>query len=237
MFCPKCAAQNVDGAKFCRACGEDIVAALQQLTGSLPDDATRRFDESSRAEEQTGIAGGMNEMFNSMFEDRDGKSVLRRPPRAPMAPMMQPFKRREKNNDGSTGKPADIGHGIQLIFFGVGFICASLGVAFFARGGGQWWFWMLIPAFLFLGGGVAEIVRARRAETRPTRELSRANSTQPAVREPPTPRAVDASHAPTHPQSYRPSTTEPLVEATPPPSVTEGTTRLLDPHGEKDSPS
>jgi zinc-ribbon domain len=44
MFCPKCAAQNIDGAHFCRACGANISLVPQALTGQLPG-ATN--DESS----------------------------------------------------------------------------------------------------------------------------------------------------------------------------------------------
>jgi hypothetical protein len=36
MFCPKCAAQNMDGAHFCRACGANISLVPQALTGQLP---------------------------------------------------------------------------------------------------------------------------------------------------------------------------------------------------------
>ena len=35
MFCPQCASQNVEGAKFCRACGTDISLLPQLLTGQL----------------------------------------------------------------------------------------------------------------------------------------------------------------------------------------------------------
>lgn len=38
MFCPKCAAQNVDDAKFCRACGTDIGLVPQALAGRLEGD-------------------------------------------------------------------------------------------------------------------------------------------------------------------------------------------------------
>jgi hypothetical protein len=38
MFCPKCAAQNLDEAKFCRACGADIRLVPQALTGRLARD-------------------------------------------------------------------------------------------------------------------------------------------------------------------------------------------------------
>jgi hypothetical protein len=40
MFCPKCAAQNVDGASFCRVCGANISLVSQALTGRLPEAAT-----------------------------------------------------------------------------------------------------------------------------------------------------------------------------------------------------
>ena len=35
MFCPKCAAQNLDGASFCRTCGANISLVPQALTGQL----------------------------------------------------------------------------------------------------------------------------------------------------------------------------------------------------------
>lgn len=35
MFCPKCATQNLEGAKFCRSCGTDISLVPQVLTGEL----------------------------------------------------------------------------------------------------------------------------------------------------------------------------------------------------------
>ena len=36
MFCPKCAAQNVDGSSFCRVCGANISLVPQALKGNLP---------------------------------------------------------------------------------------------------------------------------------------------------------------------------------------------------------
>jgi len=46
MFCPKCAAQNIEGAHFCRACGANLSLIQQALTGQLPvapvDDFGRR---------------------------------------------------------------------------------------------------------------------------------------------------------------------------------------------------
>jgi zinc-ribbon domain len=37
MFCPKCATQNADDARFCRACGADISLVPQALTGALAE--------------------------------------------------------------------------------------------------------------------------------------------------------------------------------------------------------
>lgn len=41
MFCPKCAEQNLDDAKFCRACGANVSLVPQALTGSLPTGVNR----------------------------------------------------------------------------------------------------------------------------------------------------------------------------------------------------
>ncbi|MFZ0062457.1 MAG: zinc ribbon domain-containing protein [Pyrinomonadaceae bacterium] len=35
MFCPKCAAQNLDGASFCRVCGANISLVPQALNGHM----------------------------------------------------------------------------------------------------------------------------------------------------------------------------------------------------------
>src|SRR5437879_3744295 len=37
MFCPKCAAQNIDDASFCRVCGANIGLVSQALQGRLPE--------------------------------------------------------------------------------------------------------------------------------------------------------------------------------------------------------
>ena len=35
MYCPQCATQNTDGAKFCRACGIDLAAVASALTNKF----------------------------------------------------------------------------------------------------------------------------------------------------------------------------------------------------------
>jgi hypothetical protein len=64
MFCPKCAAQNLDEAKFCRACGADISLVPQALTGQLPraEDELSEFDEFGRSRVERGarnLVGGL----------------------------------------------------------------------------------------------------------------------------------------------------------------------------------
>jgi hypothetical protein len=36
MFCPKCAAKNLEGASYCRVCGANISLVSQALSGQLP---------------------------------------------------------------------------------------------------------------------------------------------------------------------------------------------------------
>ena len=40
MFCPKCAAQNLEGASFCRVCGANISLVPQALAGQMPQGAS-----------------------------------------------------------------------------------------------------------------------------------------------------------------------------------------------------
>jgi hypothetical protein len=90
---------------------------------------------------------------------------------------------------------------------GFGLMMVSLGVFFFAPAGRIWWFWMLIPAFAMLGKGVAEIVSAKYGPS--------LNQGTAVTAVPP---AAQTNNLPSH-NDVR----------LPPPSVTEQTTRQLDP--------
>ena len=50
MFCPKCAAQNLDGASFCRVCGVNISLVPQALTGQLSPVAEQSLSRSDKRE-------------------------------------------------------------------------------------------------------------------------------------------------------------------------------------------
>ncbi|HEX4898890.1 MAG TPA: zinc ribbon domain-containing protein [Pyrinomonadaceae bacterium] len=51
MFCPKCAAQNLDGAHFCRVCGANISLVPQALNGQMLQPSVPA-DEMTRAEKR-----------------------------------------------------------------------------------------------------------------------------------------------------------------------------------------
>ena len=119
--------------------------------------------------------------------------------------------RRRRKRSGHDGPP-NLARGITSAFMGIAFVLVAFSVMLFAPAGRLWWFWMLIPAFGMLGRGVAEIVSARTAlqqlHHNPT------TATMPPRRQ--------TGELPPEPPGY----------VMPPPSVTEQTTRHLDP--EKD---
>ncbi|MGB7924517.1 MAG: zinc ribbon domain-containing protein [Pyrinomonadaceae bacterium] len=172
MFCPKCATQNMDGARFCRACGADISLVPHAMSGHLPE-------AQATALEATG--------------QTDNSSRRRRRRRGNEAPNLE--------------------KGIKSTFSGIGFLIVTIVLAFTPMGRG-WWFWMFIPAFATLGGGIAEIVRARYGQSLGP------SSAQGAVSAPP------LHHASELPPRRNTSELMP-----PPPSVTEGTTRHLGSEG------
>jgi hypothetical protein len=117
---------------------------------------------------------------------------------------------RRRNRHGGDDEPPSLANGIQKAFMGIGFVLVAIAARFFAPAGMVWWFWMLIPAFALLGKGVAEIVTAKTSTSPPPITNHTAIPAPPArITDELTPRS-----------SY---------DAVPPPSVTEGTTRHLDP--------
>ena len=54
MFCPKCAAQNLDGASFCRVCGANISLVPHALTGQLPQAREEDIEVDGRSRRRRG---------------------------------------------------------------------------------------------------------------------------------------------------------------------------------------
>ena len=52
MFCPKCAAHNIDDAKYCRVCGADISLLPQVLSGQLTANLAVAEDEEDTFEKR-----------------------------------------------------------------------------------------------------------------------------------------------------------------------------------------
>jgi hypothetical protein len=92
---------------------------------------------------------------------------------------------------------------------GLGFLFVAIALSYANEGRG-WWYWMLIPAFSMMGGGVAEYLRSRSANKELQLQHDRTQAAMP-----------QSSGA----KVLAPMNTNELVA--PPPSVTEGTTRHL----------
>lgn len=164
MYCPKCATENLETARYCRACGTDISLVPQAITGRLP-------------------------VTQSAGEDEDQNWFG--------------MHRRRKNR-----VPQSMEKSVVNIFVGLGFLFVSLALSR-SPIGMFWWFWLLIPAFTTLGGGVAGVLRARREEQRPL---------------PPAAPAMSAVLPPSRASALPPRDTSEIMQ---PPSITEGTTRHL----------
>ena len=68
MFCPKCAAQNLEGASYCRVCGANISLVPQALTGQLQqsgEEDLSRFEK--RQLRRHGKEASLERAFKNVF--------------------------------------------------------------------------------------------------------------------------------------------------------------------------
>ena len=63
MYCPNCAAQNADDAKFCRGCGANLSLVPQALTGELPHRRRRGHHRDFEHGETPNLAAGITKAF------------------------------------------------------------------------------------------------------------------------------------------------------------------------------
>jgi hypothetical protein len=112
------------------------------------------------------------------------------------------------------GHEPNIEKGIKNIFMGLAFVFVALAARRYMPGAFTWWFWLFIPAFTMLGGGVAELFKVKMLKDARTTDASQTASTQSAL-------PVEPTRQATLPQRN----TAELIQ---PPSVTEGTTRHLE---------
>ncbi len=68
MFCPKCAAQNLDGASYCRVCGANISLVPQALTGQLSPANVEGLSRSGKRElKRHGKEASLDNAFRNAF--------------------------------------------------------------------------------------------------------------------------------------------------------------------------
>lgn len=108
-------------------------------------------------------------------------------------------------------QPPSVEKAVKTFFMGVAFIFVALAAKTYAPAGAIWWFWMLIPAFSMIGGGIAEYARVKESQRTPP-------LAPPAYTPPHIAPGADAGELPPRPASVQ----------YPPASVTENTTQLLD---------
>jgi hypothetical protein len=113
-------------------------------------------------------------------------------------------------------KPPSVEHGIKNIFMGIAFVLVALSIMVFGKGGQDWWFWMLIPAFAMLGGGVAELVGIK---------MEKGGALPAAQGQAEMPAALPAALPQRSPLPLPQRNTGELIPQ--PPSITEHTTRHL----------
>ena len=67
MFCPKCAAQNLDGASFCRVCGANISLVPQALGGQMQQQLTPEEELSCKEKRALKRAPTLDNAFRNAF--------------------------------------------------------------------------------------------------------------------------------------------------------------------------
>ena len=63
MYCPKCAAENNDDTKFCRACGTNLSLVPQAIAGRLPDPDSTEIQIHNQWHSQPSISSGITKIF------------------------------------------------------------------------------------------------------------------------------------------------------------------------------
>ena len=120
------------------------------------------------------------------------------------------------------GRPITLESALTKLFMGIAFVVVAVALAFSGKGGG-WWFYMLIPALMFMGSGIAQFIQVRSGQ----RSVRFAEQSQNVI----TGAAATTALPPQQTNFVTPESryeTGDLV----PPSVTDSTTRHLEVNSE-----
>lgn len=69
----------------------------------------------------------------------------------------------EKGCRNRRGRPITLESAITKFFMGLAFMIVAVALMVTGKGGG-WWFYMFIPALMFVGSGIAQYIQVRQAE-------------------------------------------------------------------------
>ena len=69
----------------------------------------------------------------------------------------------DKSCTNRRGRPITWESALTKLFMGIAFVIVAVALALTGKGGG-WWFYMLIPALMFVGGGLAQLIQVRKFE-------------------------------------------------------------------------
>lgn len=119
----------------------------------------------------------------------------------------------------SKGKPITYESAATKFFMGVAFVAIAIALAVTGAGRG-WWFWMLVPALMFVGGGIAQYIQIKKFEQGGVNFSPESSSVLAST-------PANAALPPSQTNFVAPESrykTGDLV----PPSVTESTTRHLE---------
>ncbi len=125
----------------------------------------------------------------------------------------------EKGCVNSKGKPITLESAITKFFMGIAFLAISIVLGVSGKGTG-WWFWMLIPALMFIGSGIAQYLQIKSAGHSGV-------TFAPAEQKTVSPPASNAALPPSQ-TNYIPAESRYKTGDLVPPSVTDTTTKHLE---------
>lgn len=63
MYCPKCATQNLEDARYCRSCGVNLSLVPKALSGQLSDTPSDKRERKHHRKDEPSVAEGVQKLF------------------------------------------------------------------------------------------------------------------------------------------------------------------------------